>query len=130
MGTKTGKVVILSAENLNKILKIICDRKSSRQCCSFSPSGEFLAVGSVDSNVDIYDVHNGYKHIGTGNKNSAGVLQLDWTNNSEFLSACDVAGERLIYEASGIGCSHKILLEWFFVRIWILVQIVEIFGQS
>lgn len=115
VGTKLGKVVILSSTNLTKIVKIISDRTSSRQCCTFSPSGDLLAVGSNDAKVHIYDVRKDYMLMGIGEKNSAGVIQIDWTLNSQYLSACDIAGERLIYDKEGNHITNNSLwknLKW------------------
>ena len=100
VGMKTGQVQIFNVEDMSELVKI-SDRKQARHCCAYSPSGEFLAVGSNDNRVDIYAAGDDYSRVGVGTKASSFITQVDWSAASDFVAACDGAGERLVYDTAG-----------------------------
>jgi microtubule-associated protein-like 1/2 len=55
---------------------------------SFSPDGNFLAVGSYDNNIYIYKTHN-YSLQGTCKKHTSFIVSLDWSMNCQYIrSVC------------------------------------------
>jgi WD40 repeat protein len=107
---KTGSVQIFAAEDLEDI-KTISDRKQAIHCCKYSPCGNFLAVGSNDNRVDFYSTESDYEKVGCGSKASSFITQLDWSNCSNYVAACDGAGERLIYDNTGKHITSSDTLE-------------------
>ena len=81
VGMKSGQVQLFSSETFESV-KLIQDRKQARHCCSFSPDGEKLAVGSNDNVVDVYDVTKDYEHVATCKKGWSFITQIDWSTCS------------------------------------------------
>jgi len=69
----------------------------------FSPSGEFLAVGSNDNFVDVYVVEAGFKWVGQCTGSSSFITHLDWSTDSKYLQTNSGASERLFYQMPGKG---------------------------
>jgi WD40 repeat protein len=75
-----GSVTIRdSAAGLGDIVKELTDSKEWIECAEYSPSGKYLAVGSHDTNIYIYDTENDYALLGKCTKHSATITCIDWS---------------------------------------------------
>jgi microtubule-associated protein-like 6 len=73
------------------------ERKEALQQVVYSPNGRFLAVGSHDNFVDIYETTN-YTRAGVCSGSSSYITQLDWSADSKYIQTNSGAYEVLYYE--------------------------------
>ena len=73
--------------------------KQPREWCEaieFSPCGKYLAVGSHDNNIYIYD--GDYNHIGTCKGHNSFITALDWSCDSKYVRSNCGAYELLFFD--------------------------------
>lgn len=67
----------------------------------YSPCGKYLAVGSNENYVDVFDTSNN-KKLGSCSGHSSFITHLDWSNDSQFIQTNSGDGERLIFKVPSI----------------------------
>lgn len=67
----------------------------------YSPCGKYLAVGSHDNHVYIYDVENNYALYASQDKHNSFVTALDWTADSSYIRSICGAYEKLFFNVKG-----------------------------
>lgn len=77
-------------------------RKEVLHEMKYSPDGQYLAVGSNDNFVDVYDVKGGYKHVGVASGSSSFITHLDWSVDSAHFLTNSGASEKLYYRMPGV----------------------------
>ena len=70
------------------------------QDCSYSPDGRFLALGSRDNNIYVFDVKRNYRQIGCCTGHSSYITHIDWSADSTILQSNDGAYELLYWDAA------------------------------
>jgi WD40 repeat protein len=74
-----GKVTIRLRTDLDTVLFKLKDAEEWNEVIKYSPCGNYMAVGSHDNKIYIYDVKKGYTLYYTCNKHNSFVTSLDWT---------------------------------------------------
>ena len=85
----------LSDISHDKALHHKLDSKEWIEVAEYSPDGAYLAVGSHDTNIYIYETE-GYTKTGTASKHNATVTCIDWSMDGSYIkSVCN--GYELLY---------------------------------
>lgn len=89
-----GSVTIRSSAAFDstdfEITKEIQDAGEWIEVAEFSPDGKYLAVGSHDTNIYIYDAEADYALVGTCSKHNATITCIDWSQDSTIIrSVCN-----------------------------------------
>lgn len=67
----------------------------------FSPDGRYVATGSHDNWIDIYQVGGSWKRIGRCAGHSSWISHLDWSQDSSVIQSTDAAYEMLYWKVNG-----------------------------
>jgi WD40 repeat protein len=102
IGINNGELSIRKGiKELDKVIVQKHDAKEWIEAIHYSPCGEYLAVGSHDNVVYIYDSE--YKLKAKCKKHSSFITSLDWSVDSNFIQSTCGAYELLFFDAhSGI----------------------------
>ncbi|KAL7641708.1 UNVERIFIED_CONTAM: hypothetical protein RMT77_007581 [Armadillidium vulgare] len=83
----TGRWVVMDAET-REMYSQHQDTNEPIQVVQFSPNGKFLALGSRDNNIYVYQVSEGcrkYSRLGRCQGHSSSITHLDWSKDSQYL---------------------------------------------
>lgn len=98
VGVNNGELHIrASIKDLDNIIATKKDSKEWIEAIQYSPCGKFLAVGSHDNSIYIYD--SNYKLTAKCHKHSSFITSVDWSADSNHIQAVDGAYELLFFDA-------------------------------
>lgn len=92
-----GKVSIRTIDNLDRKVKTLKDAEEWNEVMKYSPCGNYLAVGSHDNNIYVYDVTKDYELYAKFSKHNSFVTSLDWSADSSYIRSVCGAYEKLYY---------------------------------
>jgi WD40 repeat protein len=111
-----GSLTIRSKGDIGSVTKEITDSKQWVEVAEYSPNGQYLAVGSHDTDIWVYDVNEGYNMIGKCTGHNATITCIDWCQHSKYIrSVCN--GYELLFftvpdckqDASGASNTKPVL---------------------
>lgn len=127
-GTVAGEVVIFNADTLDRFAMLsrpknrdgwVSDLKFSPRTPEAPSGGRYLAVGSHDNVVDIYDSQRGYALVGTCKGHSSFIMHLGWSKDGSTLWTNSGDYELLFWNApkgdqirSGSDCKDVVWDGW------------------
>jgi len=97
VGLAGGGIIIFSSDSLDTV-HLRKDRGEPIGVLKYSPNGQYIAVGSEENTIDIYDVGKQYSRIGVAKGHSSKVIQLDWSTDSALLQSASANAELLFWE--------------------------------
>ena len=92
-----GKVSIRHKDNLDTKIRSLKNAEEWNEVIKYSPCGKYLAVGSHDNHIYVYDVENNYALHANFNKHNSFVTALDWSSDSVFIRSICGAYEKLFF---------------------------------
>lgn len=101
VGTTSGRWFVMDAET-REMYSQHQDGNEPIQVLKFSPNGQYLAAGSRDNNIYVYQVSEDcrkYTRIGRCQGHSSFVTHLDWSADSQFLQSNSGDYELLFWNA-------------------------------
>ena len=83
----------------------------------YSPCGTYLAVGSHDNNIYVYNVKNGYQLHHKFAKHNSFVVSIDWSDDSVYIRSVCGAYEKLYFNVKtkqhdSSGISNTKTVKW------------------
>ena len=112
-----GKISIRKRENFDQKIKSLKEPQEWCEVLRYSPCGTYLAAGSHDNNVYIYDVKNNYSLYYKCAKHNSFVTSVDWSADSKYIRSVCGAYEKLYFniakkEFDSSGVNNTKDMEW------------------
>jgi len=112
-----GKVTIRLKDDINRKIKSLKDADEWNEVMKYSPCGNYLAVGSHDNAVYIYDVKNDYTLYYKCAKHNSFVTSVDWSVDSTYIRSVCGAYEKLYFnirdkQFDSSGLTNTKDMEW------------------
>ena len=97
IGLAGGGLVVLSADSLDT-MHAKKDREEPIHELKYSPNGQYLAAGSHDNYIDVYDVGKNYGRTGVAKGHASYIRHLDWSQDSTVMQSNSGDFEMLFWE--------------------------------
>lgn len=116
-GANDGSVTIREDPSSGEITQELRDSGQWIEAVEYSPNGNFLAVGSHDNLIYVYDVNDGYSLIGKCKGHNAAITNIDWSMDSTYLKSVCIGYELLFFtipdcEQDTSGASNTVETLW------------------
>lgn len=93
-----GSITIRTLDGFkDKPLHELTDSIEWIECAEYSPDGKYLAAGSHDTNIYVYDVDGDYSLVGKCSKHNASLTCIDWSADSTYIRSVCNAYELLFF---------------------------------
>ena len=96
-----GDVHILDYDDLSKRITTLYKPREWCETISYSPDGNYIALGSHDDSIYIYKILETGEyslHWSITFVHSSAVVGMDWSRDSKFLRAVDQAYAKIFYD--------------------------------
>ena len=94
-------MAILDYNDLSRRITTLYKPREWCEVMVYSPNEEFLAVGSHDDSIYIYQVNEKGEyslHYANTSAHSSAITAMDWSKDSKYLRAIDQAYAKLFYD--------------------------------
>lgn len=101
VGHNDGRVTVRGGiGSLDDIVKTLQDSDEWIEAMAYSPCGKYLAVGSHDDHIYIYDTENYSKQAGM-KAHTSFIVSVDWSEDSTYIRSVCGAHELLFFKSDG-----------------------------
>lgn len=112
-----GSVTIRELANFNSVTIELHDSEEWIEVAEYSPDGSYLAVGSHDTKIYIYNANEGYSLVGKCSSHRATLTCIDWSMDGSMIRSVCNAYELLFYNIPGCnqdpsGASNTTGTDW------------------
>ena len=97
VGLAGGGIIVFTTDSLDTV-HLRKDRDQPIGELKYSPNGQYLAVGSDENTIDIYDIGKQYTRIGVSKGHSSKITHMDWSTDSALLQTTSANCELLFWE--------------------------------
>lgn len=97
VGLAGGGIIVFSSDSLDTV-HLRKDREQPIGVLKYSPNGQYLAVGSDENTIDIYDISKQYSRVGVAKGHSAKIKCIDWSTDSALLQTSTSNHELMFWE--------------------------------
>ena len=97
VGHRLGAFSVHRLDNMDELISAR-DRKKAIFSVTFAPNGRYLAVGSEDCFIDLYDCVSDYDWVGTLQGHSVSVRFVDWSLDSRCIQSTGHNSEILFWD--------------------------------
>ncbi|XP_054153345.1 echinoderm microtubule-associated protein-like 2 isoform X2 [Oppia nitens] len=101
--TTTSSRWIVMDSTTRQMISMHSDGNEQIDCVKFSPDGRFLALGSRDNHIYVYQVseeYRKYNRIGRCSGHSSFITHLDFTRDGTYIQSCSGDYEHLFWNAT------------------------------
>eukprot|EP01038_Epipyxis_sp_PR26KG_P009724 gene9724-13087_t len=98
---KEGSFIILKSSDL-RVIHEGKDSNNAIRVIKYSPDGKYLACGSEDCNIYMYNIKEQYIKLSTIRCHTAAVLYIDFSADSNYIMSVDAA-KRVCYSETATG---------------------------
>ncbi|PRP88610.1 echinoderm microtubule-associated protein-like 6 [Planoprotostelium fungivorum] len=95
VGFSNGNFSVFSTKDARELVGK-SDRSAAISALQWSPDGAYLAVGSYNNVLDIYD--GKYNHVGALAGDDTGILHVDWSNDNRYVQFDTDIGNIFTYQ--------------------------------
>ncbi|XP_064623638.1 echinoderm microtubule-associated protein-like 2 isoform X5 [Lineus longissimus] len=102
IGTQTGRWLVIDT-TAREIIAVHTDGNEQIECLEYSPDGRFIAIGSRDNSIYVYQTTEGgrkYSRVGKCTGHSSFITHLDWSEDSQFIQSNSGDYEILYWSSS------------------------------
>lgn len=108
-----GSIIIISTMTVGRwmvldsttrqLISMHNDGSDLIECIKFSPNGRYVALGSRDNNIYVYQVSDEYRkfnRIGRCSGHTSYVISIDWDTSNTYIQTTSILFEHLFWNAS------------------------------
>ena len=96
-GANDGSITVRSLYDIQIIAHELTNSKQWIEALEFSPCGKYLAAGSHDNYIYIYDAEADYDQVAKLKGHTAAVTNIDWAMDSSYIRSVCIGYELLFF---------------------------------
>ena len=123
LSSRSGKVILVNATNVDETITLISDRKRPVNAIRFHPSEDVLAIGFEDGLVSLYDISNGMSRVRKVMDlpgHSSGISDIAFNKDGNYLASSSYDGAVQLWDYSNLN-NLPLVLDDHNAQVWNVV---------